>query len=56
MANEAFRLGEEVYVKSGGVPMTVNSITPLGDIEVVYMDGKQAKYEVFKPHVLAKSK
>ena len=52
MANEQFKLGEEVRMKSGGVKMTVNSITPEGDIEVVYMDGKQAKYEFFKPHVL----
>ena len=55
MANEQFKLGDLVKLASGGVAMTIDNITPEG-IEVVYMEGTTAKYNVFKPHVLVKVK
>jgi uncharacterized protein YodC (DUF2158 family) len=54
MSEEQFQVGDEVFLKSGNTPMTVNELKPDGTVEVIYQQGGTTKREVYKPEVLRK--
>ena len=56
MIDETFNVGDTVYLKSGGFPMSVSKIESSGLITIVYGKSQELRWATVPRAVLSKTK